>query len=107
MNIITNQKKVVDGATSNRADRRAPAKSLSGKFLAKVETLDLGAQAKNPTLAAAVPGAGCLVIKRGGLNAVLPTVDGGARVYCLNALNEIVFFEKRVVGQTPIQIAAE
>ena len=79
---------------------------MTGKFLAKVEKLDLRAQAKNPTLPALIPGAG-RVVADDAITVILPTVDGGARDYCLNALNEIVALEKRVAGQAPIQIAAE
>jgi hypothetical protein len=94
MSIITNQAKVVDGANSNRA--RAPAKTATGKFSDQVWKADQQAQAKHPTLAAAVPGAGWLVMKRGGLTAVLPTVDGGARAYCLK-----IFKAWRLTPVTP------
>ena len=72
----------------------------------KVEKLDLRAQAKNPTLPALIPGAGRVVVDDA-ITITMPSVDGGARAYCLNALNEIVALEQRVAGQALIQIAVE
>jgi hypothetical protein len=107
MSLILNQKKVVDGDNNgNRAGCRAPAKSPTGKLLDKVQKLDRLAQGKNPTSPALIPGAG-RVVADDAITITLPTADGGARAYCLNALNEIVALEKRVAGQVPIQLAAE
>ena len=82
------------------------SKTPTGKLLDKVQKLDLRAQAKNPNLPALIPGAG-RVVADDAITITMPTVDGGARAYCLNALNEIVALEKRAAGQAPIQIAAD
>ena len=90
----------------NRAGCRAPAKTPTGKLLHKAQKLDVRAQDKNPTLPALIPGVG-RVAADDAITITLPTVDGSARAYRLNALNEIVALEKRVAGQVLIQIAAE
>ena len=85
---------------------RYHSKTPTGKLLGKAQKLDLRAQAKNSTLPALIPGAG-RVVADAAITITLPTVDGGARAYRLNALNEIVALEKRVAGQAPTQIAAQ
>lgn len=65
----------------NRASRRARGKNPTSRFLDGARRADRRVQAKNPGLAPLVDGGGRVLMDRGGVTAVLPTVDGDERAY--------------------------
>jgi hypothetical protein len=72
-----------ENGNGNRASRRARGKNPTGKFLDGARRADRRVQAKNPGLAPLVDGGGKVLMDRGGVTAVLPTVDGDTRAYRL------------------------